>query len=116
MAPFRAVHAELVVRSRATALRYRPKAKPVMAIEPRVHTLLKTRGCAQAVEQRQVVVGRGHGIGGVGQLFVGDRGLVVAALHRVDHGVVEAVRHLGAVFVVPFDHAQVVHGVAAGHD
>lgn len=73
-------------------------------------------GGAEDVEQGQEVVGRRDGVVGVGVAVEVDDGFVIARFDGRLDGFVEAVGGGVAVFILPFDEAQVVDDVAAAHD
>ena len=62
------------------------------------------------------MVGRRDGVVGVGVAVEVDDGFVIACLDGRLDGLVEAVGGWIAVFILPFDEAQVVDDVAAAHD
>ena len=73
-------------------------------------------GGAEDVEQGQEMVGRRDGVVGVGVAVEVDDGFVIAHFDGRLDGLVEAVGGGIAVFIFPFDAAQVVDDVAATHD
>lgn len=73
-------------------------------------------GGAEDVEQGQEMVGRRDGVVGVGVAVVVDDGFVIARLDGRLDGRIKAVGGGIAVFILPFDEAQVVDDVAAAHD
>ena len=73
-------------------------------------------GGAEDVEKRQEVVGRRDGVVGIGVAVEVDDGFVIARFDGRLDGLVEAVGGGIAVFIFPFDAAQVVDDVAAAHD
>lgn len=73
-------------------------------------------GCAQAIEQGQVVFRCRHGVGCVFVVFVVDDSVEVALCDVIDDVLVEMFGRFRAAALVPFDAAQVVDDVAAGPD
>lgn len=73
-------------------------------------------GGAEDVEQGEEVVGRRDGVVGVGVAVEVDDGFVIARLDGRFDGRIKAVGGGIAVFILPFDEAQVVDDVAAAHD